>query len=245
MNDGIVIAVGGLLVFAGMVAAAVAWTVPIIEADLVHRATVALTDRKLTFASVEAEGLDLTVTGTAPDEARRREAIDAVLAISGGHAVRDEMVVLDGVTDPAGRRRLTTVSATVAAARALDASLDACQAAVDELLNQQQFEFQFGSARMRSRSDALLTQVRSTLSPCPEVEFEIGGHTDSVGTSTGNLQLSQRRAAAVLNALASVGFSRARMKAVGYGSTIPKADNKTAAGRARNRRIELRIIRKD
>ncbi|MFA5620498.1 MAG: OmpA family protein [Weeksellaceae bacterium] len=69
--------------------------------------------------------------------------------------------------------------------------------------------------------------------------YEIQGHTDDVGNDANNLALSQRRAQTVLDYLVSKGVSGSRLKAVGYGESAPKYDNKTADGRAQNRRIEI------
>lgn len=69
--------------------------------------------------------------------------------------------------------------------------------------------------------------------------YEIQGHTDSVGNEANNMKLSQRRAQSVVDYLISKGVSGNRLKAVGYGQSAPKFDNKTADGRAQNRRIEI------
>lgn len=69
--------------------------------------------------------------------------------------------------------------------------------------------------------------------------YEIQGHTDSVGSEANNMKLSQRRAQSVVDYLISKGVNGSRLKAVGYGQSAPKYDNKTADGRAQNRRIEI------
>jgi len=69
----------------------------------------------------------------------------------------------------------------------------------------------------------------------------IEGHTDNVGKEQDNKLLSQQRATSVLNYLVERGVDKNRLKAVGYGSTKPVADNKTEEGKAKNRRVELVI----
>src|SRR5690606_29406352 len=69
--------------------------------------------------------------------------------------------------------------------------------------------------------------------------YEIQGHTDDVGSDANNMALSQRRAQTVVDYLISKGVNAASLKAVGYGETQPKFDNKTVDGRAQNRRIEI------
>jgi OOP family OmpA-OmpF porin len=75
----------------------------------------------------------------------------------------------------------------------------------------------------------------------PNASFEVAGHTDAVGSDAYNLALSQRRASNVRAYLVQQGVEPSRMTAVGYGESQPVADNSTEAGRAENRRVELRI----
>ena len=73
----------------------------------------------------------------------------------------------------------------------------------------------------------------------PEVKVEIRGYTDSVGSWELNLKLSQRRADSVRTYLVNSGIQDERFLAKGYGEADPIASNKTAGGRAENRRIEF------
>lgn len=75
----------------------------------------------------------------------------------------------------------------------------------------------------------------------PSAIVEVGGHTDSIGPDDYNQGLSQRRADAVRGYLVEQGVDGQRLSAVGYGETRPIADNDTPEGRARNRRVELRV----
>ena len=75
----------------------------------------------------------------------------------------------------------------------------------------------------------------------PNATFEVAGHTDSVGGDRYNKDLSQRRAVNVRAYLVEQGVNADSMTAVGYGESQPVADNATAAGRAENRRVELRV----
>lgn len=83
-------------------------------------------------------------------------------------------------------------------------------------------------------------QARAELSSARTVK--ITGHTDNVGTPDYNQQLSLRRAEAVRDYLISIGGDASRMEVAGMGATQPMADNKTAAGRAQNRRVEVEVI---
>jgi len=73
----------------------------------------------------------------------------------------------------------------------------------------------------------------------PELEIEIRGHTDTLGNYSKNMKLSQMRAESVRQYLISKGIDSKRIRAVGFGATVPIADNRTASGRAQNRRIEI------
>jgi outer membrane protein OmpA-like peptidoglycan-associated protein len=73
--------------------------------------------------------------------------------------------------------------------------------------------------------------------------IEISGHTDNQGIAAENLSLSKRRAESVVQFLTEQGIPLNRLQAKGYGATRPIAENNTAAGRAKNRRSEMKILR--
>ncbi len=76
----------------------------------------------------------------------------------------------------------------------------------------------------------------------PGLKLEIQGHTDSVASKPYNQKLSERRATAVRNYLVQKGIASERLSVIGFGLTVPVADNATADGRAKNRRVEFRPI---
>ena len=75
----------------------------------------------------------------------------------------------------------------------------------------------------------------------PTFKLKIGGHTDDVGNDGANMTLSQNRADAVAKYLIAHGVAPNRVAATGYGETKPVSSNKTKAGQARNRRVELEL----
>jgi outer membrane protein OmpA-like peptidoglycan-associated protein len=99
--------------------------------------------------------------------------------------------------------------------------------------------FESGSASLTQESYKILNNVVPGLVDNKEVEIEIRGYTDSQGSAVSNQRLSERRANTVMQYLISKGVEAARLKAVGYGEKDPVASNRTAAGRAQNRRIEF------
>jgi len=99
--------------------------------------------------------------------------------------------------------------------------------------------FESGSAALTPDSYPILDEVVRSLLAYPEVRVEIRGYTDSVGSASYNLNLSQRRADSVKQYLVNAGIDPSRLIAKGYGEADPVASNATPAGRAENRRIEF------
>ena len=99
--------------------------------------------------------------------------------------------------------------------------------------------FETGKATLKSESMAEIERVAAYMKKNPRARFEVQGHTDNQGSDNINDPLSQQRAEAVVKALASLGVDDFNLKAVGKGSHEPVADNKTEAGRAKNRRVEF------
>jgi OOP family OmpA-OmpF porin len=106
----------------------------------------------------------------------------------------------------------------------------------------QGIRFAFNSDRILPPSFPVLDKAVAVLNEFPDLRLEISGHTDNVGTREKNVDLSQRRAAAVRAYFVSKGIAEARLVAVGHGPDKPVADNKTAAGKAQNRRVEFNLI---
>ena len=102
--------------------------------------------------------------------------------------------------------------------------------------------YDFDSDVIRSDAAVNLRSLASSLEKYPNTDLLIVGHTDAVGTSEYNQMLSQRRATAAANYLASQGVSSSRLQAVGRGETEPIATNDTEAGRQANRRVEIAIV---
>jgi outer membrane protein OmpA-like peptidoglycan-associated protein len=101
--------------------------------------------------------------------------------------------------------------------------------------------FDTNSATLRPESQEQLQNIAAILKAYPNVRVKIGGYTDSTGDPDANLRLSQARANSVTADLARLGVSSDRMEAQGYGAQYPVADNSTEEGRARNRRISIRV----
>ncbi|MEP7108429.1 MAG: OmpA family protein [Ferruginibacter sp.] len=101
--------------------------------------------------------------------------------------------------------------------------------------------FATGSAKLLAKSNTALNNVAGILNENPGYKIDIDGHTDITGTPEKNQVLSEARANAVKTYLVSKGIDQSRMVATGFGIDKPIADNKTAAGRSKNRRVEMKL----
>ncbi len=99
--------------------------------------------------------------------------------------------------------------------------------------------FKTGKADLLPESMTEIQKMADYMKKNPRARFEVQGHTDNQGSDKINDPLSQKRAEAVVKALVSLGVDDFNLKAVGKGSHEPVADNKTEAGRAKNRRVEF------
>lgn len=104
--------------------------------------------------------------------------------------------------------------------------------------------FATGKDRILAKSFPLLNEVALALRDNPNLNVSIEGHTDSQGQAAVNQRLSQKRAEAVRRYLIDQAIAPARLVAAGYGEDRPIEDNRTAEGRAANRRVEFHIIKK-
>ena len=102
--------------------------------------------------------------------------------------------------------------------------------------------FPVDSYALQPAVQGTLNQVAQTLASYNQTYIDVLGHTDSTGSDAYNQTLSQRRAQSVADYLSSRGVARARMGIRGYGETQPIASNDTEAGRAQNRRVEIKVV---
>lgn len=102
--------------------------------------------------------------------------------------------------------------------------------------------FETGKADLDPESYTVLDELVAYLMRKDDERIEIGGHTDNIGTAKSNQVLSEARANMVRAYLLSKGIDPTRVTAKGYGMTVPIASNKTADGRAQNRRTEVKTL---
>lgn len=103
--------------------------------------------------------------------------------------------------------------------------------------------FDSGKATIKSQSEAVLGDIIGILKEYPTSKFTVEGHTDSVGSDKLNQRLSDSRANSVKEYLITNGIDAFRLSALGYGESKPIDSNKTRAGRANNRRVEINLAK--
>ncbi len=121
-------------------------------------------------------------------------------------------------------------------------AVEELQTSIDDLIEGKVVEFELASDVLTPLGIELLDEIIVALEQFPLVPIEIAGHADSQGDAAVNMELSIRRAQAVLTYLVDKGMDPTRFEVVGYGETRPIADNSTAEGRERNRRIEFKAL---
>lgn len=109
-------------------------------------------------------------------------------------------------------------------------------------LSIQDLQFKPNSSELLSGEASRLDQIAEVLKSVPEAQLLVEGHTASTGNINGEKQLSMERAQSIAKALAQRGVDAGRFICKGFGGTKPVADNSTAAGKARNRRVEITIL---
>ncbi len=142
--------------------------------------------------------------------------------------------------DEQGNEQPDTAAITAETAARVS-SLSQCQQQIDSNLAKGGIRFRNGSAVLQPASRKILEQLAATLTACPGSVVVITGHTDSRGDAAANQRLSEARAEAVGNFLSKQGLAPSRIKTRGAGEAEPIANNNTADGRARNRRIEMTL----
>ncbi len=113
------------------------------------------------------------------------------------------------------------------------------------ILDSAMLNFAFDSAVLPNNAADSLKAFVDYIKRYPTATFEVAGHADSTGAEGYNQGLSERRASAVARYLESRGVPPGRLRVVGYGEMEPIASNETESGRARNRRVEVRVIDED
>lgn len=222
-----------------------------IERTVLSETRAKLDAQGMSWAELMVSGQHVIVRGSPPDAG----AGDAALATARSTTCPTWLgrftcaVQVIGLFTPALPKPTPKVEPTPAAApaasaapvEAVTAAASACEKSLAEIVAQTKIEFATASAIIQARSAPVLDALAQAAAQCPG-RLLIEGHTDSTGSPTTNQALSLARAEAVRAALARRGLAQDRLQAQGLGDERPLADNGSAEGRARNRRIEFRAI---
>lgn len=169
--------------------------------------------RHIRSGEVRIIGQQVSLTGSVATDATRKQLAERVAAaLSPNHIVRNGLIVADTP-----------------------------QTVLDRTLADRVIEFESGSATLTAAGIRILDEMAASIATLTHPRIQIVGHTDSHGNRLANIGLSLERANTVRDYLSSRGIPAETMTALGAGPDTPVASNDTAAGRARNRRIEFRI----
>ncbi|MPW45852.1 OmpA family protein [Acinetobacter guerrae] len=182
-------------------------------------------------ASIEWVGDQLTVN--APDANALKGLIEKIKALA------PELNVVSAAPLNVEQSVNNSIDASTQALTGLNESSSPEQ--IVRALNMQIINFASGSATIPDANKAVLDQAAALLQKVPNLALNVEGYTDSTGNADANKTLSQKRAQAVVDYLTGKGVNSSSLKAVGYGSENPVADNETEQGKFRNRRIEFKL----
>lgn len=190
--------------------------------------------------------VDVESSGAKQAEARRLAEEQERLAEAARRKAEEEA----RLAAEAEARRKAEEEARLAAARAAEearraaarSEADKCEKLLGAAVAEGSINFKRADAALDSKSKPTLDRLVEIANECPTFKISIEGHTDSEGIPERNDPLSERRAQAVVDYLVDAGVEADRLSSIGYGAERPIADNETAEGRAKNRRIEFKVL---
>ena len=126
--------------------------------------------------------------------------------------------------------------------QAREFNLDIRPVPTNKPIRMENITYEFGKAELTESAKASLEKLVELLKLNPEAAIEISANTDDKGEAPYNLELSEKRAASVVQYLQEKGIQEKRLQSKGYGESRPVDTNQTDAGRAQNRRVEFKVI---
>lgn len=165
----------------------------------------------------------LAIEGAVPELNAKNATLRLLAANAGGVAYEDRTVV-EAIDQPTAEEKQGFLEE------------------VGSILREAKITFRSGSAQLTDEGLAVVERIGKIMIAHPAIRVEIGGHTDSDGDDASNMTLSQKRVDNVRKALIRQGIDPYRLRSKGYGETAPIAPNDTAENKAKNRRVEFKIL---
>jgi outer membrane protein OmpA-like peptidoglycan-associated protein len=209
-----------------------------IEASVQRETREQLNAAGYTWVALKVSGQNVTLSGVEPSTSAGERAMALAKAASCPTWLGRRTCAVSVAADFTSPAPKLAAAVPTPVAQPVQAVAQACERSLASLLAGEEIEFGSASAAISAKSAPLLDRLAKEARACPG-NIRIEGHTDSVGRAGFNQSLSAARAAAVRAALIDRGVPAARLQSRGLGAKRPVADNHTAAGRARNRRIEF------
>jgi len=215
-----------------------------VERELEAPVTVTrITDQSVSVASAEpiiitADDFNLTA-----GIAKLSEAVNGIPIVA-ATSISFDLVFETGEKIPAIEAARAESQKRVRAEETAMISTEACETRFSVISTTQAIYFKSGSAELDRNSEPLLNSVADIANRCPSARVEVTGHTDSIGGREANRALSANRARSVVAYLTQHGVPASRIESTGYGDTRPIAANDSEEHRAKNRRIEFRVLPK-
>ncbi|WP_298608085.1 OmpA family protein [uncultured Thiothrix sp.] len=226
-----------LLIAFSLTGLALLWKQSAIENDLAQKARTALAEANLPSVNVHFQGRDGNISGILTQETSLEAILEIVSGIQGVRTVTNQVTLAPAIpavsqTDQPKPTEIAPGSLYIPSKKHALEQFDLSK-----------IEFVPTQAILTEESYPILDQLAELLKQYPQALVEISAHTDNQGTALGQTALTQAKAEAVLQYLLTKGLDLNRIKAQGYGSTRPVASNEDEAGRTRNRRVELTVLK--
>ncbi len=200
-----------------------------------------ISDKSISVASAKPIVITADAFGFGPGIAKLSEAVGGTV-IATGATITFDLVFETGDKLPGLQAAREEAEKRKTEAETSNISAEACETRFSVISTAGAIYFKTASAELDKASEPILQSVAEIANRCPGVKIAVAGHTDSVGGKDANRQLSEQRARSVVAFLSQRGVAAARVEATGYGDTRPIVANDTEANRAKNRRIEFRVL---
>lgn len=205
-----------------------------IETDLLQRTRQALSEAGLPADGIRFQGRDGILSGAVVDENVATQLENTIRQVYGVRNVENRVEIAQTAAIDAA-----SIPQTPPPAAGL--YIPSKKHPVEQI-DLSAIQFDYARAELEADSMSILENISTELQKSPQMKIEVSAHTDDSGTALGKMAVTQARAEAIRTYLLSKGIHPEQVKAQGYGSVRPVADNNTDEGRQQNRRIEITVL---